>query len=979
MAVSASRGRLNQFVYCLVTLVSLCCPLGSAQQCLTLPSSSVCASILPYSSVSLHPAFSCLLDSEYALKQSPALLNLLDQASPHSSCAPALASLLCQAVYSPCTSNSSVSLPCSSACSAVQTACSPAVQQSVIAPFLSSLPASLRWPALSACTSSSYDASSACTPLPLPTTASIAPAPSCLAYSGIVCQGVVDYPVYVPTSVSIRGLEAQLSKSLSSVLLLAPVASGCRDALLKQMCSRTFLPCDAGVLQRTVGLPYSYAFPRLPCDSGCEQTQSTCGMFLRQYPQLAAAMSCNTSTLLPAHTSCSGAVLPGQPDYPSFATTFAVLSSGNASVAVSTSCYSPPAAVNVSVACPSPLVPASSTASILNGSCAVPYKSLLWSASEWAAGDTLMAVFSVLSFVSLAVVLATWTIFPVKRRQHHLHMFMLCQFLISLLFIVGLADTRSKSSTIGLPYADSPVAVDSPVCVFQASMLVFLVNAGVFWWTFIAFHLFLKVVLRYRLTTQQNNALTLTYHATTWLVSLLLTLIGGVKGYYGRSSVVPWCFFRDGTPAAADWLLFYIPIGVRGVVGCGLMLCVMVGLWKQGRLMSRMRAGSGSKAGSGRRSGGCWNNIRPLMFVCQFFIIFLFLIIFRAVLHFHQPAYTASAVQFVTCLLTSTDPSACGAKPALAPSVALLYLIILTTAGQGLVPGVIYLSQSSVWWLWRGLLCGEGVDGVSRTRGGDSSMRTESKAGNLSVNAMARRMSNKGLTGVSTMAEKPTGKAGGVSRKSGVSASGSAGSGTTVQASPVSKPITFTVSDEHFNSERSASPYPTNTVETIQTNYAGLRLSRSDSGGPPALALMPQWYHSAADSQQPPQPDWSVQLASIAPSAYSPPDIAQPVARSTFTSVPHRRSIPPVPPFELLHLPIAPDEAQSVQFHSDAEAAPVASSAVGSSGAEYGGGGGVEMAAVPRESVRMELPMDDGQAGGDDDEEEYRVTLHVDE
>jgi len=141
-------------------------------------------------------------------------------------------------------------------------------------------------------------------------------------------------------------------------------------------------------------------------------------------------------------------------------------------------------------------------------------------------------------------------------------------------------------------------------------MLVFVVNAGVFWWTFIAFHLFLKVVLRYRLTTRQNNVLTAVYHAVTWLVSLLLTLIGGVSGWYGRSSVVPWCFFRDDSPASADWLLFYVPIGVRGVAGCVLMLCVMIGLWKQGRLVSGMRA-RGGKAGSVRRSVSCCNNLRP--------------------------------------------------------------------------------------------------------------------------------------------------------------------------------------------------------------------------------------------------------------------------------------------------------------------------------------------------------------------------------
>ena len=973
MVSSGPSSWLSVSVLLLPTLLLfLLCPIG-AQQCLTLPPSSACSSVLPYQLVTLNSAFSCLSNAEYALKQSPILVSLLYEASPSTACAPAVALLLCQSVYAPCAPNSSTTIPCpaTSQCSAVDTACPAALQQSLIAPFMSSLPAALQLPAL--CNASTDGSSASCDPVPLPAASSFQPAPSCLAYSGSICHGVVNYPVYVPASMSIRAVEAELSVSLSSALLVAPVASGCRDALLKQMCSIAFLPCDTTAVQRATGLPLSYPFPRLPCASACEETQATCGAFLEQFPQLAAATSCNTSNLLPAYQTCSGAVIPAQPDYPAAATTFAVLTADNNTVAVSSSCYAPPTTVNVSIACPAPLVsaPSMSDDGILGGSCAVPYKSLLWSADEWTMGDTLMVAFSALSFVSLSVIMLTWTIFPVKRRQHHLHMFMLCQFLISLVFIVSLLATHSKPSNIGLPYPTSPSPVDSTVCVFQSAMLVFVVNAGVFWWTFIAFHLFLKVVLRCRLTTSHNNILTAVYHAVTWLVSLLLTLIGGVGGWYGRSSVVPWCFFRDDSPASADWLLFYVPIGVRGVVGCVLMLAVMVGLYKQGRLVSGMRA-RGGKVGSGRRQTNCCNNVRPLLFVGQFFIIFFFLIVFRAILHFHQTTYTDSTTDYVTCLLTAADTASCGTRPQLGPSVALFYLIILTTAGQGLVPGMIYLSQSTVWALWRGLLSGEGVNGVSRTRGGfDSSVRTESKVG-MSVNAMARRMSNKGLTGVGTMTS-------GYAIRKG-SGSGSAGSGTTVQASPVSQPIAFTVSDDRFNSARSPSPFPT-AHDTIETNYAGLRVSRSDSGGPPQFALTPQWYGSSgADNQQ---PDWSVQLASITPSMYN--SLPAPIiTRSTFTAVPQSRPPPPpIAPFELLALPIAPDETRSVQLNGPTAAtASRVSDALGreagSGSGSSSGGSGVEMVEVRRDgggSVRMELPMEDVRA----DEEEYRVTLHVDE
>ena len=285
-----------------------------------------------------------------------------------------------------------------------------------------------------------------------------------------------------------------------------------------------------------------------------------------------------------------------------------------------------------------------------------------------------MTAFSSVSFISLCLILTTWTLFPSKRRQHHLHMFLLCQFIISLLFLSSLISTSSHSSNLGLDsFTESTTPTPTTTCIAQASLLVFFVNAGVFWWVLIAFHLFMKVVLHIRLTSQQHNTATLIYHVISWGVSLILTAVGGAKGWFGRSSVVPWCFFLDDAPAAADWLLFYIPIGVRGVVGMAMMLAVMVQLSRQSALTAPMR----------RRQGGCMRNVRPLLFIFQFLIIFFFLILFRAILYFNETHYTNATEAYVQCLLMG---GVCGDKPVGGPTVSLFYLIIVVTAGQGLVP-----------------------------------------------------------------------------------------------------------------------------------------------------------------------------------------------------------------------------------------------------------------------------------------------------
>ena len=455
------------------------------------------------------------------------------------------------------------------------------------------------------------------------------------------------------------------------------------------------------------------------------------------------------------------------------------------------------------VACPSPLVLADDGMGIAGTGCTTPYRSLLWSASDWQQGDHLMLGFTTVSFASLCLILTTWTLFPSKRRQHHLHMFLLCQFMIALVFLSSLISTSNRPSAIGLPSFDATdPSPSSPLCLYQASLLIFFVNAGVFWWTFIAFHLFIKVVLHIRLTSSQQNISTLAYHATSWLVSAVLTLVGGVNGWLGRSSVVPWCFFRDDAPAAADWLLFYLPIGARGAVGMLMMVVVMWRLSRQSALTASMR----------RRAGGCARNVRPLLFIFQFLVIFFFLILFRAVLHFNQTQYEDAVADFVVCLLTQAN---CGDKPVNSAPLVLFVLIIAVTAGQGIVPGLIYLSQAGTLELWKGLLTGQGLGGTSRTGRGESSVNTASRVGGLSANTAVRRMS---------------GREAGDSRGKGKVTGARKGSRPSIPP-PLPPSLSHTLP---LPSPTLTSHVPRASLSHIETTYAGPRMSQSSEQPTPS-------------------------------------------------------------------------------------------------------------------------------------------------
>ena len=609
-----------------------------------------------------------------------------------------------------------------------------------------------------------------------------------------------------------------------------------------------------------------------------------------------------------------------------------------------------------SFSCPSPLVPAVDGAAGLAGSpCSLPYKSVLWSQWDWAEGDRLVLGCTIASFISLSVIMLTWSLFPSKRRQHHLLMFMSCQFVIALVFVVALGSTHNAPSGIGLPSADSPVSESSHVCVFQSALFVFFTNAAVSWWTAIALTLFLKTVVHLRLNKEQQSRMTAAYHLSSWGLSLVLTVTAGASGWLGRSSVVPWCFFSDDAPAAADWALFYIPIGVRGVAGMAMMAAVMWRLSRQSALTASMR----------RRRSGWVRNMRPLLFCLQFLVIFIFLITFRAVLHFHQSAYTQATAEFVTCLLTSAASGECGARPEGGPSVALFFLIIIATAGQGVVPGLIYLSQRDTLQLWQALLTGQGLDGVSRTRGagGESSVNTTSRVGGgvVSTNSrVGRKMSAKAPPPIpgsgDSVKAKAAAAAAAAARKGSFSLPSNAA--TTVRASPSPAHSGLVVSTADDSGTRAQ-------AGSAQSNYTGLRISRADppsalsltapvndSSPPPASSPTREYVYDSPDDSG----AFSIQMAGIRPTMYD--SLPLPMPRTEWA--PDARQAAVVQP------PVVVAEGVNSTWSTGAELAAVNAAAYADDDCS-GAMAGVGIDGAAAEDEQQE------------EEEDYRVSLPTDD
>lgn len=663
--------------------------------CETLSHSSLCSGLLGYSSVSVHPIFSCLKDAEFAISQAPILWSTVQNLIPSnvSGCASAIAVLLCQNVYRPC--NSSVSsLPCQSTCQNVGLQCPSSLQTQILEPFLSSNPQPLTYPQLSNCSAvSSYDPSPSCV-VSSPAITPVLPTPKCQEYTGSFCAGVINYPVYVPAQLTLEDLEHQI-EPYRPILAIATVSTGCRDQIAKQICSSAFLACDTKVLS-SVGLNVPVVFPRFPCRDLCLETNLVCRSFWSVVPELESSFSCNRSTISPPYHSCVGSTSGGQLDYPVNVTSFGVLPGSSGPVPIQTSCNSFPTTPPLQLSglmCPSPLVIPTSTdvQTLMDGSCALPCPSFEWSEEEWTQAESLVFSLSVTSFILMSLCVLSWSLFPHRRKQHHLHMFMICQLLFSGLLVVSIPLNQGRLREIGCrDNARIFTQNEGGYCTFQGVGILFLINAAVLWWSVIGFQLFAQIVLERNIDIRQRSRLNVIYHTLCWGLPGILCIVALSQQWIGRGTLSPWCLFRDGLDFyKSEFLLFYLPIMIQATIGAVTMGVTIFTLIKH-QIQIKNKGVSYIVY------------LRPILFVIVFLVLVSILCVYRYVVFINQPQYVASAAEWFQCRLLSTDLALCGDRPVQHPSYSLWNLLIYCVAGEGILPAIFYMSQISIfrdWWI----------------------------------------------------------------------------------------------------------------------------------------------------------------------------------------------------------------------------------------------------------------------------------------
>jgi hypothetical protein len=136
--------------------------------------------------------------------------------------------------------------------------------------------------------------------------------------------------------------------------------------------------------------------------------------------------------------------------------------------------------------------------------------------------------------------------------------------------------------------------------------------------------------------------------------------------------------------------------------------------------------------GSAYKKGFWKTQLRPFIFIFVFVFVFTFVFAYRAHIYYQYSTYQASGEAWVSCmLLTGSSIAACGVKPEQTPSVGLWFMIQLAIGGQGVLNSVIFGTQATNYYLWKGFLMGKGRAYTGKSAGatGEDSTPDHSKSG----------------------------------------------------------------------------------------------------------------------------------------------------------------------------------------------------------------------------------------------------------
>lgn len=446
------------------------------------------------------------------------------------------------------------------------------------------------------------------------------------------------------------------------------------------------------------------------------------------------------------------------------------------------------------VSCPNPLVKVPIGSGLYGGSCKDPCPSFVITSDEWDVAETIFNIFSPLSFIFSLFVFLTWVIFPKTRKHSSIIYVVSNTLAISVAELLGVFYSRNgKIRNISCSDHANTWGQSGSLsyCVIQAFVFFYCSNSAVAWWFLQALDLYNSVV--HQIFKKVNKKTKIRYYMAWGFVwPLVATIIMLGLGAFGGTGAMPWCFVKpeydDWT-----WSLLHYPILAQGFLVCYIIFRVLRSLWKSHLKTSYLRRNKdGSKSyGSAKKwkqqvptrleltsSNGQQSShgsppetprstprssspresainftknkkksrlhksksriqgkdleyfIRPLLFVCIFWILYVSFSTYAAITYLQMDDYIQSSTEFMTCIFSGGRPTmdSCGTVPSTRQPMGMWFYLIFVGSAQGFVVFLLYGTMPRNINLWKGLLSGHGLSGFkpeSKTKSSQKSRSSE--------------------------------------------------------------------------------------------------------------------------------------------------------------------------------------------------------------------------------------------------------------
>jgi hypothetical protein len=497
------------------------------------------------------------------------------------------------------------------------------------------------------------------------------------------------------------------------VFNLGIVSTGCDKNVAKFVCGQAFMPCHtkqvpAGPITLTTYLP------RPLSNYQCNLYKSSCAALLPSFAGTSLYPDCQSSGIIqPALVDCktNATIIAAAPNFPEMTVTFGTglsattVAANNFTVdAYTTGTSTDLASVTAPLTCPAPLVVPQnpSTKSRINGGgCATPCRSLLFTSEQYANADLFFKVLGSISIVLSTFLIATWLVFPEKRKQRMVLYFnsiiFLGNFFLLILFCYTQANGILLIDVLCKDNTDLINTTDGGFCIFFAVVELYCIQCVIFWWGCSAVDLWLKVCMNFRpnLHTDEYDFKDMIFHIVCWGVPAFdIILLASLQALGGSDGGVPWCGVHGRVSDYPQWVFFYAPIMIVVVLGSIAMVWTIVALVS---LALKMDSSKNNKR---------WylQYIRPAVFVAVMLVTILGITVYRLDAHVKFDLWTTSGKEFVYCLLVTSPKSGftvdCGQRPANAPILSMWYYIMFVIAGQGTITFMLYGTMQENFELW---------------------------------------------------------------------------------------------------------------------------------------------------------------------------------------------------------------------------------------------------------------------------------------